>query len=227
VERAFLADLLEPPDVVGEDGRVVLAVQLAPVIPDHERLRHGLLDPGAVADGARDRADGDAELAAADPGRVVRELELAHRGAPVAHGQAHVARQERALALALLDDVPLELVGGPVLAPVRREVAEHRDHLDAERRLRERGRRAGVRVHEDHLQRVPGLVLDLAAREDRQLRRGPERQLPRRPLRRRRLRQPLDVARALHQPCLELLLHLHERWHETQRSSGCLLACSV
>lgn len=219
VERAFLADLLEPPDVVVEVGRVVLAVELAAVVPDVEGLRHGLLDPGAVV-GSRRHANADPELAAAHPGRVVRELELAHRGAPVAHGEGDLAGEERALALALLHDALLELLGRPVLAAVRGEVADERDQLDAERRRERRRGGAGVRVHEDDLQRVAGFVLDLAAREDREVRRGPERQLPRRALGGRgRRRRSLDVARALHQHRLELLLHLNGS-HETEQSEN-------
>jgi hypothetical protein len=222
VERAFLPDLLEPPDVVAEDGRVVLAVELAAVVPDDEGLGHGLLDPGAVVAAGHD-ADADAELAAADPGRVVRELEVAHRGAALPHGEADIAGEQRALALALLHDPLLELLGGPVLAAVGREVTEERDQLDAQR-LRERGRGAGVRVHEDDLQRGAAGVLNLAAREDRELRRGPERQLPRRALGGRRRRRPLDVARALHQPRLDLLLHLnvHEK-QSNQNKNGRLI----
>jgi hypothetical protein len=191
VERALLADLLQPPHVVAEDGRVVLAVELAAVVAHDERLGHGLEDPGAVAP-TGNHAHADAELAAAHPGRVVRELELAHgHAAPVPHGVAHLAGEQRALALALLDDVPVELVGGPVVVAVGREAAEDGDQLDAEG-VRERRQQAGVHVHEDDLQRVAVDVLDLAAREDRQVRRVPERQLQRRPLDRRwMLRRPV------------------------------------
>jgi hypothetical protein len=199
VERALLADLLQPPHVVAEGGRVVLAVELAAVVAHDERLRHGLEDPAAaVAPPAGDHARADAELAAAHPGRVVRELELAHghAAAPAPHGVAHLAGEQRALALALLDDAPVELVRGPVVVAVGREAAGDGDQLDAEG-VRERRRRlqAGVHVHQDDLQRVAVDVLDPAAREDRQVRRVPERQLQRRPLDRRwMLRRPVCTA---------------------------------
>jgi hypothetical protein len=161
------------------------------VVSDDEGLGHGLAYSWAVV-AARHDADADAEPAAANPGGVVRELELVHDDAAVAHGEADVAGEERALAGALLHDAPLlELLRRPVLAVVRREVAQDRDDLDAQR-LRDRRRRAGVDVDEDDLQWVAVHVLDLAPGEDRELRLEPERQLPHRRLSRRRLRRHPD-----------------------------------
>lgn len=109
----------------------------------------------------------------------IREPELAHRRVAVSHGEADVAREQRALPLALLHDALLELVGGPVLTAVRREVPDDRDQLHAQHvRVREGDRRARDRVHEDDLQWVAAGALDPVILVDRELQPGPEDQTP-------------------------------------------------
>lgn len=138
------------------------------MILNHESLSDTLANPKILCNTSNsprrfNGSDRDPELPAPDPTRIIGKLDVSGGCNTISHGEVQFSGEQWAASGTLLDQVPIEFVGG---GPRVREVSVENDELELER-VGEAGpdHVVAVFLHEKHADGVAVGVDDLASGE--------------------------------------------------------------